>query len=107
MATYTLNPGDIGTYARVLVGGVVDTVIFPGVVTDVEIYTSGGSTIYVSLDGTDPTTGGGKTLMIPSQQGKRTLRIPNRNDATVVKLISTGTPTYSVALPWPPNPINS
>lgn len=60
--------------------------------------------VYFTLDGTDPTVGGDDTWAIPAVlaarevgSGARPSRAANASDpATVVKLISTGTPEISV-----------
>jgi hypothetical protein len=95
MATYTLGAGDRGAYAKALVAATVDTVDLDGTAPAVEIVSSGSAAIYVTVDGTAPTVGGAKTWEIPAGTGPivRTIR---GNGIGLVKLISSGTPTYSV-----------
>lgn len=99
MATYNLNAGDNGAYEKALVAATEDTVNFVETVSDVEIVIhSGAAAIYVTLDNTPATVAGARTLVIPPVAGLfRRLRVPKRDTATTVRLISSGTPVYSVA----------
>ena len=97
MATFNLNAGDVGAYEKTLVAATVDTVNFQEAVDRVEIYSSGADEIYFTLDGAAPTVGGATTLLLPAAASVRTIRVPKRDSPTVVKLISAGTPVYSVA----------
>lgn len=103
MATYTLNAGDLAAHEKTLVASTVDTVQFASAVAEVEIvFIAGTDPIYVTLDGADPTVAGARTLVLPDVVGTaRRFKVGRREAPTTVKLISIGTPTYSVALPWP------
>jgi hypothetical protein len=100
MSTYTLLAGDVAAYEKTLVATTVDTVQFARAVEAVEIYTDGTSSIYFTLDGSAPTVGGATTLFLPATPSVRTVKINGRGNTTV-KLISSGTPKYSVAAQIP------
>jgi hypothetical protein len=93
MTTANANPNYHGT----LVGSAVDTITLltnPAVVEIVNV--SGATAIYYTVDGSAPTVGGVNTRVVPAAAGARD-RVNISPDATgVVKLISSGTPTYSV-----------
>lgn len=97
MATYTLAAGDVGVHDKTLVASTVDTVAWPaGVVSDlVEVLNDGATDIFVTVDGSAPTVAGGATWEV-SPGTARVLRTPGGVVPTTVKLISAGTPTYSV-----------
>lgn len=96
MASYSVAAGKRGAYDKALVASTVDTVTFTDDVDSVEIVTDGTAKIYVTVDGTTPTVSGATTIIVPAALGIRT--IPTLSSgAPVVKLITSGTPTYSVA----------
>lgn len=108
MASYEIPNGHVGAHEKTLVANTVDTVTFatgstgtPGwarMPKEVEILTDGDADIYVTIDGTAPTVMGTACYRVPAMPGSTVIDI---NDATVVpvvvKLISSGTPTYSVS----------
>lgn len=98
MANYPLNPGDIAAHAKVLVANAPDTVTFADPFEAIEIISSGTADIYVTLDGTVPTVAGGHCIRIPAATNPTApSRVVHANGtATVVSLVSSGTPTYSV-----------
>lgn len=100
MADYTVAAGAHGAYAKQLAANVVDSVTFTGTDLDeVEVTTNGAAAVYVTTDGTTPTVGGAGTWEIPAYgPSVRIIKVPTAG-ATVVKLKSAGTPTYSVAEP--------
>jgi Chitobiase/beta-hexosaminidase C-terminal domain len=58
---------------------------------------SGSAEIYFTIDGSTPTVGGENTFVLPAATCSREVSSDKFNTATpVVKLISTGTPDYSV-----------
>jgi hypothetical protein len=87
----------------------VDTVTFAlgtsgtpgwgGVPKRVEILSDGAADIYVTVDGSTPTVAGTNCWRIPAVPGSTILDVRDAipDDAVVVKLISAGTPTYSVS----------
>ncbi len=109
MASYTVPSGHIGAHAKTLVVSTVDTVTFalgststPGwgkLPKQVEILTDGAADIYVTVDGSAPTVAGTHCYRIPAFAGSTVIGVSDTNslDAVVVKLISAGTPVYSVS----------
>ncbi len=109
MAEYTVPSGHVGAHEKTLVADAVDTVTFqlgssgsPGwanVPKKIEILTDGDAAIYVTTDGSTPTVGGSNCYPIPAAASSTVIdvRDSNLSDAVVVKLISAGTPTYSVS----------
>jgi hypothetical protein len=101
MAAYVVNLGEIGAYEKTLVAATPDTVIFSRFLdSGVEITSDGSAAIYVTLDGTTASVAGGKMLLIPAGTGPvvRRFRFGDRREkGSVVGLVSSGTPKYSVA----------
>jgi hypothetical protein len=109
VAEYTVTVAQVGAHAKTLVASTVDTVTFtlgststPGwanVPKRVEILTDGAADIYVTVDGSAPTVAGANCWRVPAIQGSTVVSVSdsNPNDAVVVKLISSGTPSYSVS----------
>jgi len=97
MASYTLNAGDIAAYNKTLAAATEDTVTFARAEEYVEVYTDGTSAIYFTVDGSAPAVDGARSLLLPASPAVRTVKVPRRDAPTVVKLISAGTPKYSVA----------
>jgi len=97
MATYNLAAGDIGAYEKTLVAATLDTVQFAENVENVQIFTDGTAAIYVTVDGSDAVVVGPRSLLVPATPSVRTIKVNRREAPTTVKLISVGTPKYSVA----------
>ncbi len=109
MAEYAVPSGHIGAHAKTLVGNVVDTVTFqtgspssPGwgrMPKQIEVLSDGADDIYVTTNGSTPTIGGTHCYRIPPLPGASVIDVQDedRLDAVVVKLLSDGTPTYSVS----------
>jgi hypothetical protein len=97
VADYTLAAGDHGAYAHQLAPAVVDTVTFAAHLDRVEITSDGTAALYVTVDSATPTVAGAGTWELPA--GVRAVRAIDvaATGVTVVKLISAGTPVYSVA----------
>ena len=79
-----------------LVAATVYTVTLDGDYPKVEVLNRDGTAeIYFTVDGSTPTVGGAGTFVLPATIG--TIEVPVRTSgATVVKLISAGTPKFSV-----------
>ena len=111
MASYTVPNGHIGAYDKELTAETVDTVTFeigvstasPGwadVPKEIEVYGDGSASIFFTTDGTTPTVGGTNCHWVPAGGASSLVvdvRDDNPVDAVVVKVISAGTPVYSVA----------
>lgn len=96
MATHTVADGDIGTTAFALTAATVDTVTFTGNdLINVEIVSDGAAAVWYTLDSSTPTVGGANCYYIPATPAVDR-REPRTSGATVVKLISSGTPTVRV-----------
>lgn len=97
MASYSVSASEHGAYAKTLVASTVDTVTFDKDVDTVEVVSDGSAAIYVTVDGSTPTVAGAATYELPADAiAVRRIVVPTSGD-TVVKLISSGTPVYSVA----------
>lgn len=80
-----------------LVAATVATVTLTPNAKFVEVVNRGSDDIYFRLDGTDPTVAGDDTYVVPGG-GFTRVRNNDRDGSVSVKLISSGTPAYSVAL---------
>ncbi len=110
MAEYTVPAGHIGVHEKTAVAGVVDTVTFevgsasaPGwarrLPRQVEILTDGAADMYVTVDGSTPVAAATDCHRVPAAAGATVIDVQDDDarDAVVVKLISSGTPVYSVS----------
>lgn len=81
-----------------LTAATIDTVTVSDPQVDVAVTNRGGSDeIYFTIDGSAPTVGGENTFVLPAAVCSRVVSSDKFNTATpVVKLISSGTPAYSV-----------
>lgn len=97
MASYTVAADLHGAYAKTLVANTVDTVTFTDDIDRVEVTSNGAAAVYVTVDGSTPTVAGAGTFELPAGAASvREIAVPTAG-GTVVKLISAGTPVYSVA----------
>jgi hypothetical protein len=96
MASYSVTAGQIGAYEKTAVANTVDTITFADNVPQVEIISDGAASITVTIDGSTPTVLGGGGFYLPAVACVRVFPgLPS--NGTVVKLISSGTPKYSVS----------
>jgi hypothetical protein len=81
-----------------LVAATMDTVTLDGDYKHVEVVNRDGvNEIYFTIDGADPTVAGDNTHVLPAQIGRITVNAAAEpGTPTVVKLISAGTPKYTV-----------
>jgi hypothetical protein len=92
MASYTVTAAKHAT----LTANTVDTVTLPVEATLVEVLNrDGAAEIYFTVDGSVPTVGGDDTQVLPASVGGLEFGSPQIAQ-TVVKLISSGTPKYTV-----------
>lgn len=103
--TYTLTSGQFAAHAKALTASSVDKVVWPADVDTITVVSDGTAAIHVRFDGVDPTVNGASSFIIPASAGPvmRTFRpadLPgdatHTKGASEVRLISVGTPTYSV-----------
>lgn len=103
----TLTGTQFAAHGIALTAATVDTVTFPAYRSTVRVLNhTGSSAIYFTTDGSTPTVGGASTYVVPPVAGAEVTRptpqvsggtvAAGAPAATVVKLISAGTPTYSV-----------
>ena len=109
MASYTVPAGHVGVHEKTMVAGTVDTITFPvGSSTtpgwgqqpeNIEVLTDGTASVYVTVDGSTPTVAGTHCYRIPAMAGSTVISVADSNgrDDVVVKMISSGTPQYSVS----------
>lgn len=96
MAAYAVAAGERGVHAKALVAATVDTVTFAADCDAVEVMNeTGTSPISFTTDGTAPTVGGNNTYYLPATICSVEVQ-PDVAGVTVIKLISAGTPSYSV-----------
>jgi hypothetical protein len=96
MASYEVATGLVGVHDKSLTANTVDTVTFADVIGEVEVTNvSGTAKIFFTVDGSTPTVGGADTFELGAAAGaSKTIRL--RTKGSVFKLISSGTPEYSL-----------
>ncbi len=109
MASYIVPAGHVGVHAKTLAASTVDTVTFvlgstssPGwgkMPRSIEVITDGVADIYVTVNGATPTVAGTDCFRVPAAAGATVIDVDGSGAAApvVVKLISAGTPAYSVS----------
>lgn len=96
MATHNVAAGKLGAHAFTLAAATVDTVAFAEDIDEVTVISlDGAAAVYFTLDGSTPTVAGANTYVLPAALGAAAFE-PRTAGPTVVKLISSGTPTISV-----------
>src|SRR5687767_3099243 len=94
MASYQ---GDRAVHAKTLVASTVDTVTLSRPCRHVEVLShNGAGAIYFTVDGSTPTVAGDNTFALPASASALEVEAGDSEPPTVVKLISAGTPIYSV-----------
>lgn len=97
MADYSVPAADIGVHLKKMTANQIDKVTFVGRdLSEVEVLTDGASDIFVRIGTGDPTVAGGNCWRIPAAMGNAIIPVDTSGD-TVVKMVSAGTPTYSVS----------
>jgi hypothetical protein len=97
VSKYNVAKTEQGVYEKTLVANIVDTVEFAANLGAVEIVKEDeGPAIYFTVDSGDPTVKGQACYQVPGGiLSVRTVE-SKANPKTTVKLISSGTPKYSV-----------
>lgn len=97
MSDYVVAADMIACHDKTLVANQIDTVTFQRKsVRTFEISSDGAARIYYTTDGSEPTVSGANTFPIPDGGPSSVMANNMEGFAAVVKLISPGTPTYSV-----------
>lgn len=95
MTAYAVAADQKGAH-HVLAAATVDTVTFAADHGEIEVLSrDGAAEIYFTVDGSTPTVGGTNCFVQPAGVGSTIVAVRARG-GTVVKLISAGTPAYSV-----------
>lgn len=100
MGSYAVAATENGAYAKALAAATVDTVTFAADLQSIEVISDGTSPIYLVIGSAPaaPTVAGNHTWIVPAGAAPVIRRFPVPTDVgTVVRLISAGTPTYSVS----------
>lgn len=97
-ATNTSVPaGEFATPTIALTAATVDTVTFADDCDMVEVWTSDGTAlIYFTIGGATPASGAKNTYVVAASAGSALEVSVPTSGGTVVKLISSGTPSYRV-----------
>lgn len=98
MASYSVASGEVAAYSKTLVASTVDTVTFTDDRFQIRVHNdTGTAAIHFTVDGSTPTVNGATTYRVPAFAGAYAEVTTQGGSGTeVVKLISSGTPTYSV-----------
>lgn len=99
MATHTAtSPDDFSFPQTKLTANVEDRLEFKTSFEEIEVTSDGVEALYFTVDGSPPKIGGAQSHRLPRVPSTRTVEVPGGGN-TVVRLISEGTPTYSVQRP--------
>jgi hypothetical protein len=97
MAAYEVPTGHVGVHEKTLTADTIDKVTFTADLGEVEILTDGSAAIYIMFGAdAEPTVAGTDCWQIPAGSASAVIE-PRTSGPTVVNLISSGTPVYSVA----------
>lgn len=97
VADYTVPKGHVGIHAKTLIANQQDTVTFTGVdLPEIEILSNGAADIYVHMGAGPAAVAATDCWRVLPAMGATVLPVHTSGD-TVVKLISSGTPSYSVS----------
>ncbi len=96
MPSHSIASNQVGAHAVTLTANAVETFTFADDLPEVTVVSlDGAAVVYFTIDGSTPTIAGPKTYVLPAAIGAGTFAPPTPG-GTVVKAISTGTPTISV-----------
>jgi hypothetical protein len=98
MATHTISTGQIAASGHpfTLTANTVDTWTFSEDLNSVDIISDGLAPAFYTLDGSAPTVGGANSYLLLGSAITVDTRQPKVADVTVVKIISSSTPTVDV-----------
>ncbi len=93
MAAYNIPAAKRAAHSKTLAAGVADAVSFETDPRTVEILTDGAAALFVTVDGSVPAVNGDNCYILPAFP---CVRVIAHGGDQPVRLISAGTPTYSV-----------
>jgi hypothetical protein len=93
MASFTVAAGAIACHDKTLGADTVDTVTFTDDVEWVTVWSDGAAEMYFTFDGSAPTVSGANCYHLPAVPSRIEIESLSEN---VIKLISHGTPKYSI-----------
>jgi hypothetical protein len=93
---YTVEKGKNGAPGKTLVANTVDEVVFAEDQSAVEVFSDGSAELYWTVDAPAPAVGDFAAHYMPAIPCVRVEPSPEPGE-TVVRLVSAGTPKYSVA----------
>lgn len=97
MASIAMGATDLGSYGNIMVASTVDTVTIARDAETVRItIDAAAAAIFFTTDGSTPTVNGANCYRVPASVGASVEATVTGVSPTVIKLISAGTPTYSV-----------
>lgn len=97
MAAFSVAAGEHGVYQKTLTASTVDTITYAADADNIEVWGDGTAAVYFTVDGTAPTVEGKNTWELPSGAASSRIVEVGTGGGTVVKVVSAGTPKYSVA----------
>jgi len=101
VTNYSATNVQVAVHNKSLAADTEDTVTLAGDRDTVEVINlDGAASIYFTVDNSAATVDGQNTFVIPAAIGSLEVDVPTAGD-TKVRLISDGTPTYSVQGPKP------
>lgn len=95
MPAVSVPAGGVGAHEVALTAATVLTVTFGDDLDAVQIVSDGAASLYFTLDGSTPTVGSTSCYYLPATASSD-IRQPKTSGGTVVKVISSGTPTVTV-----------
>jgi hypothetical protein len=96
MTNYTIASTEIAANNKALVASTEDKVTFTRDVRTARVTNlTGSAAIYFTIDNTAATVAGANCYVIPAAVGSVEVNMPD--DSDVIRLISSGTPSYSVS----------
>jgi hypothetical protein len=97
MASATIAAGQIAHHSAAMVAATLDTITFTGDRPRLKLtFTSGTTPIFFTTDNSAPTVGGTASRVLAPVVGQEVFVEPPTAGDAIVKLISSGTPTYSI-----------
>lgn len=96
MADYTVAAGDVGKYNKTLTADTVDSVTFADDIRSVQVISDGSAAVFYTVDGSVPVVDGDGSFFVPAGGVMVSEQRVSPSDGVTVKLVSGGTPVYSV-----------